>query len=483
MILPECFAHNTEQIMGRDLFGRFVRALDEEPPVSIRVNEKKGVGRPGNGEQVPWCASGYYLNSRPAFTFDPFLHAGCYYVQEASSMFVSRVLSQYVAAPVSMLDLCAAPGGKTTAALSVLPAGSVLVSNEPVRQRANILAENVGKWGSPNVIVTNNYPADFVSSGIVFDVILCDVPCSGEGMFRKDDGAVGEWSAQNVESCARLQREIVECAWRCLRPGGLLIYSTCTFNTVENEENISWICDELCADVLPVNVEKEWGITASLLPGFNRQVCRFIPGVTRGEGLFMAALRKPDDGGSHKSCLSSCSSADGHSVSLPKKKKKAEQRQTNGRAESIRMPVEWIAGGSSDYMFFKRGDVIDAVPCGMVDIYKSTLSELKILSAGVTVGRIKGRDIVPGAELALSTALNRNAFPTVELDYPAAISFLRRDAVSLPDDTPRGYVLVTYCGVALGFMKNIGNRANNLYPQEWRIKSSHVPGKPQVIEK
>lgn len=468
--------------MGRDLFDRFVRALDEEPPVSIRVNEKKCAGRPGNGEQVPWCASGYYLNSRPAFTFDPFLHAGCYYVQEASSMFVSRVLSQYVADPVAMLDLCAAPGGKSTAALSVLPAGSMLVSNEPMRQRANILAENVGKWGSPNVIVTNNYPADFVSSGIVFDVILCDVPCSGEGMFRKDDGAVGEWSVQNVESCARLQRDIVECAWRCLRPGGLLIYSTCTFNTAENEENISWICDELCAEVLPVNIEKEWGITASLLPGFDRSVYRFIPGATRGEGLFMAALRKPDDGGSHKSCLSSYCSAGDRPVSLSKKKKKTEQRLANGRTESIKMPVNWIIGGSSDYTFFMRGDVIDAVPGGMTDVYKSAVSKLKILSAGVTVGRIKGRDIVPEAALALSTALNRDAFHTVELDYPAAISFLRRDAVSLPADAPCGYVLVAYRGVPLGFMKNIGNRANNLYPQEWKIKSTHVPDKPQVID-
>ncbi len=481
MILPDSFAQRTEQMMGSGLFGRFVKALDEEPPVSIRINGKKWNGCPVVCERVPWCASGYYLSSRPAFTFDPLLHAGCYYVQEASSMFVAHVISEYVDKPVAMLDLCAAPGGKSTAALSALPDGSMLVCNEPVRQRANILVENICKWGSPNVVVTNNFPVDFVSSGILFDVILCDVPCSGEGMFRKDDGAVGEWSVQGVEACGRLQREIVGCAWRCLRPGGLLIYSTCTFNTAENEENISWMCDNLGAEPLPSGICEEWGITGSLLDGFSEPVCRFIPGVSRGEGLFMAALRKPDDGSASVSCLSVEHEA-GSKLLPSKMKRKAGRQRKNNKADKMKLPVHWLLDDTHAFDFSMRGDIIEAVPDSLRDIYKAAVSRLKVLSAGVTVGCVKGRDIVPDASLALSTLLNRDAFHLVELSYADAVSYLRRDSITLPADTPRGYVLVTYRGVVLGFMKNIGNRANNLYPQEWKIKSTHVPDMPHVID-
>ena len=272
--------------MGDELYARFSDGLNEEAPVSIRINRLKSRGRSvaGTAVNVPWCGDGRYLPQRPDFTFDPLLHAGCYYVQEASSMFVHHVLRSLVSTPVLMLDMCAAPGGKSTAAASALPEGSILMSNEPVRARANILAENMMKWGSPDVIVTNNYPRDYVRSGLDFDVILCDVPCSGEGMFRKDEGAVEEWSPQNVDACSRLQREIVADAWQCLRPGGLLIYSTCTFNATENEENIRWIVDELGG--MPVG---------SLLADFTAPVYRFIPGCTRGEGLFMAVLRKSPD--------------------------------------------------------------------------------------------------------------------------------------------------------------------------------------------
>ncbi len=459
MILPESFKSYTERMMGSSLFGRFVTALSEEPPVSIRINPSKCGGAPPGGSRVPWCGTGYYLPERPQFTFDPLLHAGCYYVQEASSMFLCRVLGQYVACPVAVLDMCAAPGGKSTAALSAVPAGSVLVCNEPVRARAAVLAENICKWGSPGVIVTNNYPADIAATGLQFDVIVCDVPCSGEGMFRKDEGAVAEWSTAGVESCRRLQREIVASAWNCLKPGGLLVYSTCTFNTGENEENIRWICSGLGASVLPVDTEAGWGITGSLLDGFAGPVYRFIPGTSRGEGLFMAALRKPGDG---------------QPAPGPRRPKKAAKQPR----QQVKMPVEWLSGGGDGFAVSVRGDVIEAVPAALSDIHAVAAAGLRVLSAGVTLGRIKGRDIVPDISLALSTALNRSAFPNVELTYAQAIAYLRREAVTLPEGTPRGYVLVTYGGAPLGFVKNLGNRANNMYPQEWRIKSSHAPAEP-----
>ena len=403
MHLPEDFIRHTREIMGDDLFATLTDALAQEPPVSIRMNPWKWNGDRKDialyQSNVPWCPNGLYLRERPNFTFDPLLHAGVYYVQEASSMFVDRVLRQYVKEPVRMLDLCAAPGGKTTCAASALPEGSILYSNEPIRNRAQILSENTQKWmssprsctsGQPattTIITTNCYPKDYKKAKATFDVILCDVPCSGEGMFRKDEGAIGEWSQRNVEKCQALQREIVETIWPCLRPGGLLIYSTCTFNIHENEENVQWILDNLDATILPVENEEEWGITGSLLKGFHLPVYRFIPGKTMGEGLFMAAIRKGQ--------------GEGGSCSLP-----------------------------------SALNILE--PTFLNDLHEA------------------------------STA------PRAELTYDQAISYLRREAITLPPDTPRGIVMLTYEGNALGLAKNIGNRANNLYPKEWRIRTTYI---------
>ncbi|MGN1228981.1 MAG: hypothetical protein ACI4T5_04915 [Prevotella sp.] len=391
--LPESFVDSTRQTMGESLFAAFVEGLAQEPPVSIRLNRAKYKGEVDGGERVPWSSSGYYLPYRPNFTFDPLLHAGCYYVQEASSMFIERALRQYVTEPVEMLDMCAAPGGKSLAAISSLPEGSWVLSNEPIRPRASILAENVSKWGSPRMAVISNYPKEISKSKMKFDVILCDVPCSGEGMFRKDPQAIKEWSVQNVEKCRLLQREIVAEAWKYLRPGGILIYSTCTFNTHENEENVRWISEEYDAEILPVDICDEWHVTGSLLTGFHLPVYRFIPGVTRGEGIFMAVMRKSG---------------------------------------------EWKA---------QRPPSLDKLPPALHRLELQRIDE---------------------------------ACPTVDIDYPTAIAYLRREAIRLPDDAPRGIVTITYRDIPLGQAKNLGNRANNLYPKEWRIKSTHIP--EEVIE-
>ncbi len=455
MNLPENFTQYTKSLMGDDLFARFAAALDEEPPVSVRVNTLKTSHTPACGKPIGWCADGYYLKERPPFTFDPLLHGGCYYVQEASSMFIHHVLKEHVANPVRMLDLCAAPGGKTTAAMAALPVGSTMFCNEPIGLRAQVLAENIQKWGCPDVVVTNSYPADYARSGLAFDVVLCDVPCSGEGMFRKDSGAVAEWSVQNVEKCRQLQRTIVADAWRCLVPGGLLIYSTCTFNAHENEENVQWICSELGAEVLPVGVADDWGVTGSLLPGFDAPVFRFIPGVLCGEGLFMAVLRKTDD--------TPCGQR--------KPKRKAAKA---AMASGVKTAAGWI-GDPSRYGIVADGDTIVAIPKPMEEAWQAAKAVLRPIHAGVTIGTVKGRDIVPAQSLALSSALAKGAFPTMELDYAEAISYLRREALTPHDAVPRGIVLATYKGVGLGFLKNLGNRTNNMYPQEWRIRSSHAP--------
>lgn len=450
MNLPESFKKYTAQLMGDELYNKFVEGLQTSASVSIRLNRSKCADTPADAQLVPWCDCGYYLNERPAFTFDPLLHAGTYYVQEASSMFVHHVLQQYIKVPVQMLDMCAAPGGKSTAALGALPEGSTLLSNEPVRTRAQILAENIQKWGNPNVIVTNNYPKDYARSGLKFDVILCDVPCSGEGMFRKDDGAISEWSVQNVENCRQLQREIVCEAWKCLRPDGLLIYSTCTFNAKENEENVAWICEELGAEVLPVDINADWGITGSLCEDMKKSVYRFIPGCTRGEGLFMAVLR-----------------------ALP-----SEQDEHSNGGKRVKTKPLKAAVDVAKYLqapeqlnIHTHGNDIIAMPKIMAEQYETATNKLRIVHAGIKTGTIKGKDFIPDHSLALSTELNRKAFANVEISYEQAINYLRRDAIELPADTPRGFVILTYKNHPIGFVKNIGNRSNNMYPQEWRIRS------------
>lgn len=467
MTLPDDFINQTKAFMDNALWQTLSNALTEDAPVSIRLNAEKCCGRgvtvaDADGK-VAWCDGGYYLKSRPTFTFDPLLHAGLYYVQEASSMFLHRVLSQYIGTePVVALDLCAAPGGKSTVARAVLPEGSLLVCNEPVRSRAQILAENMQKFGHEDVIVTNNYPKDVRQSGLMFDVIIADVPCSGEGMFRKDATAVSEWSLNNVENCSRLQAEIIAEAWRCLKPGGLLVYSTCTFNLHENEENIRQICQDTGAELLSVDTEEDWQITGSLLAGFNKPVYRFLPGRTRGEGIFMAALRKPADG-----------TEEGRKEKGAKPKKERRNKEKNGGVKAdlscLKQPERFEA--------VAKGSVITAVPKAWKQIYDAADKHLCVLSAGVPLCEVKGKDAIPQHGLALSRALNPAAFTSVELDYGQAISYLRKEAVALPAETGRGYVLVTYKGFPLGFEKNIGNRANNMYPAEWRIKSTHTPDK------
>ena len=394
--LPIDFTDMARRTMGEERFDCYLKAFETDAPVSIRLNPEKAKELTSDGERVPWCRNAYYLPQRPNFTYDPLLHAGCYYVQEAGSMFLDTVMQQWVSdAPVVMIDFCAAPGGKSLLARTALAAGSVLFSNEPMRNRANILAENVEKWGYADHFVTNNFPRDYRRAKMIADVVLCDVPCSGEGMFRKDEATIREWSMQNVEKCARLQREIVADAWSCLADGGLFIYSTCTFNTHEDEENIQWMMDELGAEVLPVKVDAAWNITGSLLDGFSQPVYRFIPGISKGEGLFLCVLRK---GGAWQQ---------GHSLKSLRK----SQQNLN----------------------------IIYCPKAQPDMVK------------------------------------------VEVNYQQAMAYLRHEAITLGADVPRGMVGICFEGHLLGLAKNIGNRANNLYPKEWKIRTTYIPNEYETI--
>jgi 16S rRNA C967 or C1407 C5-methylase (RsmB/RsmF family)/NOL1/NOP2/fmu family ribosome biogenesis protein len=461
MNLPQSFVERTRQLLGDEQYPLFEQALGTEVPVSIRPNRMK-CNLPVAGEPVPWAPSGVYLEKRPTFTFDPLFHAGCYYVQEASSMFVERVLREYVQEPVVMLDLCAAPGGKSTLCRSALPEGSLLVANEVMRNRSQILAENLMKWGHPEVVVTNNDPADFTDLTHLFDVILTDVPCSGEGMFRKDQVAVDEWSLENVDICWQRQRRILSDIWPALKPGGLLIYSTCTFNREEDEDNVAWIARELGADVLEVPVEEAWGITGNLI-GDSFPVYRFLPHKVKGEGFFLAVLRKH--------------AGEVETVEPRAEKKKKGGKDVKGKAPQLSVPKEakdWLQI-PGDYQLTINGTNVQAFPKLHETVYTLLQQYVKVIHAGITLGEMKGKDLIPHHSLAMSTALANDAFSKAEVTYEQAIAYLRKESLVLDAGIPRGYVLLTYQNIPLGFMKNIGNRANNLYPQEWRIRSGYLP--------
>ena len=470
MELPSLFVESMRSLLGPDDYPSFETALAAEVPASVRVNENKADSESFlKGAAVPWCPGGRYLDRRPTFTFDPLFHAGCYYVQEASSMFLSQALRHYLPEEaVVALDLCAAPGGKSTLMRSLLPADSLLVTNEVMKNRVQILAENMTKWGHPDVVVTNSDPSAFGALSGVFDVLLTDVPCSGEGMFRKDQVAVDEWSPANVELCWQRQRRILADVWPALKPGGLLVYSTCTFNTLENEENIRWICQELGAEVLPVAVEDGWKITGNLLPGADFPVYRFLPHRTQGEGLFLAVLRKNEDD------AFDCLAGGGRRPAKKEGKGKKKGGSQNSMKDFLSKAATWLDDAGS-YTLQAVGDEVVAVPTAHANLIEQLRGALRVVQAGVSIGSVKGKDLIPAHALAMSRLCRRDAFVTCEVDYEQAIAYLRKEAIVLPADVERGYVLLTYQQVPLGFVKHLGNRANNLYPQEWRIRSGYLP--------
>ena len=478
--LPKGFEEMVRDVIGVGEWDAFVEALSEEPSVSVRVNSQRSTvdsQQSIDGIQlstVKWCEWGRYLSERPKFTYDPMFHAGAYYVQEASSMFVWQALEQLVEKDAVVLDMCAAPGGKSTAIAQYLSEEGFLVSNEYVPQRAHVLVENITKWGAPNCVVTNNAPRHFEKLKSRFDAILVDAPCSGEGMFRKDERAREEWSEANVEMCVERQREILESAWKVLRPGGVLIYSTCTFNRHENEEQVQWLIDEMEAEYLPIKIGEDWGITIlsenlenNPLPlrgtppktggEYEGRGYRFLPHKTRGEGLFMAAVRKQGGMRSEECGLRN------EKTGKNKKDKKAKQSTQN-----IQFTTNNLLRG--EYEVMESEGRYYAVQKERVDLVEECRKMLNVLSFGVQMYEQKGKDLIPQAALALSQAYIRGAYPEVELSYEEAISFLRKEAIVLAD-APRGFVLVTYGGLPLGWVKNIGNRCNNLYPEFWRIRN------------
>ena len=358
-------------------------------------------------------------------------------------MFLAQAVGQHFPQAARVLDLCAAPGGKSTLLAQCLPDTSLLVSNEVIRSRAGILAENMAKWGNANTLVTHNTPADFAALPGWFDVLVVDAPCSGEGMFRKDVQAVDEWSPRNVDMCAARQCDILREAWPALKPGGVLVYSTCTYNRQENEDNVAWTCRELGAERLSIDLKGRTDIVETE-GGYH-----FYPHRTRGEGFFLSVMRKWED------------------APLPRPSKPARFKGVREQPWRGALPLPLRAG--REWAALYDGDRVTAYPADLKEDMRLAERTWHVVQAGVSLGRTKGRDFVPDAAAALSKALDSGAVASVEVDGETAIAYLRRDNLVLPD-APKGHVLVCHRGLPLGWVKNLGNRCNNLYPQEWRIR-------------
>jgi len=438
MILPLDFVEYTKKLL-RDEWDLFFSSLSSESPISIRFNDK--ILAKQQLEKVKWCDSGFYLNSRPAFTFDPLFHAGTYYVQEASSMFLAQVVKQFVKTAVTALDLCAAPGGKSTHLSQILPSGSLLVSNEIIRSRAFVLSENIQKWGNANNVVCNNTPKDFSQFSGLFDFILIDAPCSGEGMFRKDIESINEWSQKNVEMCAERQRDIVRQTWNSLKENGILVYSTCTYNQEENEKNIAWITDNFDAEVLHLVVDESWGIIENDF-GYH-----FFPHKTKGEGFFLSIIQKKEQT---------------NSLKIKNKQLKTAKIDLNILQESDMFNV------------IENDQIYYAVPKLHTELILFLQKHLNILHTGIPLYEQKGNNFIPQTGLALSKFFNKKNAITYEINYEQAIRFLQKETFST-NNLAKGYIAVCHKNTPLGWIKNLGNRHNNLYPTEWRIRSKTSP--------
>lgn len=444
--LPFAFTTRMKSQLG-EAYSDFQNSLEKNAPTSIRINEQK----PSviTGDPIPWCTSGRYLKTRPTFTLDPTFHGGAYYVQEASSMFLEQLITSLVdtTKPLRVLDACAAPGGKSTHVLSLINEESLLVSNEVIRNRASILSENIQKWGNPNVAVTNNDPSDFNSLSGFFDMIIVDAPCSGEGLFRKDPSAANEWSEKNVELCSQRQRRIVADLWPALKEDGVLIYSTCTYNAMENEENLKWISKNLSAVSEKINIDPAWGVTE--VERNNVTGYQFFPHRVKGEGFFIGAVRKKE--------ITSGT------------KLRTKKNEVVLLTEKQIAPInDWILEPTT-YSFFQWKDLVYMVPKSLHDEMEFIRISLNIIHMGTPVATRKHAKFIPEQALALSTKIAKNNFQQVDLELNDALKYLRKDALDIPGNV-KGYALVRFQEISLGWINLLGNRSNNMYPTPWRIR-------------
>lgn len=397
---------------------------------------------------VPWCSTGYYLQNRPSFTLDPLFHAGCYYVQEASSMFLEQIIKtvcpDHGSETYKVLDLCAAPGGKSTHLSAIFPQ-SLVVANEVIKTRTGILLENVVKWGMENIVVTQNDPVDFEALSDYFDVVVVDAPCSGSGMFRKDPDVMQEWSGQQVALCSKRQRRILQDIWPSLKENGVLIYSTCSYSEEENEAILDWIAEALDAETIAIPYPDEWGIVESVSEQKKCLGYRFFPDKIDGEGFFISCVRK---------------------------------KATTDKDRVKPAKLDWVPliekKGISDYVISPENYVITCYKDDWLILPERMAEEVAVLNAGLRIkkcgikaGRMIREELVPAHDLAVSILIRRQ-MPVIELDRQAALDYLSRKEIFAEIAVP-GWNLVRFLGCNLGWVKILKHRINNYYPMAYRI--------------
>ncbi|MFT4152418.1 methyltransferase RsmF C-terminal domain-like protein [Parafilimonas sp.] len=455
--LPEGLLNHIAEIKGFNKQAFEAAHYHPQLITSIRFNEKKyehfrhssAITHPhfSLDKKVPWCEYGFYLDERPRFTFDPLLHAGAYYVQEASSMFLWNALQQLFNrdANIKVLDLCAAPGGKSTLLASYFK-NALIISNEVIKTRANILYENITKWGAENVIITNNDATGFQRLRNYFDLIVIDAPCSGSGLFRKDEEAIDEWSENNVKLCSQRQQRIIADIHPSLKHDGILIYSTCSYSQEEDEDIADWMKAMFKVESIRLKVEENWHVEETQSPVHKCYGYRFWPHTVKGEGFFICALQKDEAESFTKFHAPSLSGITGKEMALVQ---------------------QYITAG--DWHFLKQQDFIRVIPKPWNGDLALLQKNLYLKKSGINIGEIKGRDLIPHHEFALSTLFNNNNIAKMELEEEQALQYLRKKNVVLPPGH-KGWGLCTYNSFPLGWIKILHNRVNNYYPTEWRIR-------------
>ena len=450
-MLPNTFLDSLEGLPGfsRDSFVA-VHALKEQI-TSVRLNSAKQFDISkhrflNNTQTIPWCSGAFYLPARPFFVTDPLWHAGAYYVQEASSMFLQYVLSQIIPTPTNekVLDLCAAPGGKTTLMANYFPEGLV-VANETIKQRNAVLVENVTKWGGDHVVVSQNDPSHFKALPNFFDVLMVDAPCSGSGLFRKDPAAIDHWSLDSVQHCSTRQTRIIEDSIDTLKEGGYLIYSTCSYSFAEDEKMMDFIGGIQGMQSVDIPLPTAWNIVACESPNVHAKGFRFYPDKIKGEGFFIAVFQK------QQGTTSGYFSDDVKLVATTTKELAVVQAYFD-------LP--------SSYDYINHQSAILALSKNFENELRALLKHLYIKKMGLSLGEIKGKDFIPTHALAMSNWVNL-PFGTIEVNEETALQYLRRADLNLPGG--KGWQAIVFNNVRLGWVKLLPNRSNNYYPNEWRI--------------
>jgi 16S rRNA C967 or C1407 C5-methylase (RsmB/RsmF family)/NOL1/NOP2/fmu family ribosome biogenesis protein len=434
------------QLQGE--WSAFAEAHLHPSPISIRINPRKQYDSRLQ-ESVAWSQFGKYLTERPQFTLDPLLHGGCYYVQEASSMFLEQAVRQSVdlSNQLRVLDLCAAPGGKSTHLLSLLNDQSLLVTNEVIRSRASILSENIQKWGHSNVVITNSDPEHFEELEGVFDLVVVDAPCSGEGLFRKEPEAMNEWSEDNVALCSSRQKRILSHIWPTLKSDGVLIYCTCTYNEFENEQNLSWLQQQHNIEFIKLKVDPQWNVEEVSKDGTVGY--HFYPHKTKGEGFFISVIRKLG------TSVHARMTKDLKVFTLPQKK----------IAEHA---AQWFLN-NGDLTITQFKDSLLVVPSLHLKFIEILSKHLHIVHSGTSLGTLKHDKIIPEHAMALAISLNRKNFQEMHASRDEALTYLRKENL-MADGLEKGFTIISYEDVPLGWINVLDNRTNNLYPANWRIR-------------